>query len=57
VRIRTERAEFHVVVENPDGVNRGVRVLEVDGAPAHGDIALADATGVHEVRVVLGVTP
>ena len=53
-RLRTERAEFRIVVENPDGVNRGVRAVEVDGTPATGDIPLADATGAHDVRVVLG---
>jgi cyclic beta-1,2-glucan synthetase len=54
VRLRTEHAEFRIVVENPDGVNRGVRTIEVDGAPIKGDIPLADATGAHDVRVVLG---
>ena len=54
VRLRTEHAEFRIVVENPDGVNRGVRAVEVDGAPIAGDIPLADATGAHDVRVVLG---
>jgi cellobiose phosphorylase len=53
-RLRTEHAEFRIVVENPDGVNRGVRTMEVDGSPVKGDIPLADATGVHHVRVVLG---
>jgi cyclic beta-1,2-glucan synthetase len=53
-RLRTERAEFHIVVENPDGVNRGVRTVEVDGTQVTGDIRLADATGAHDVRVVLG---
>jgi cyclic beta-1,2-glucan synthetase len=56
VRLRTEHAEFRIVVENPEGVNRGVRTIEVDGSPIKGDIPLADATGVHDVRVVLGET-
>jgi cyclic beta-1,2-glucan synthetase len=54
VRLRTEHAEFRIVVENPDGVSRGVRTIEVDGSPIKGDIPLADATGAHDVRVVLG---
>jgi cyclic beta-1,2-glucan synthetase len=54
VKLRTEHAEFRIVVENPDGVNRGVRSVEVDGAAVAGDIALADANGTHDVRVVLG---
>jgi cyclic beta-1,2-glucan synthetase len=54
VLLKTLQAEFRIVVENPDGVNRGVRAVELDGAPVHGDIPLADATGTHVVRVVLG---
>jgi cyclic beta-1,2-glucan synthetase len=54
VRLRTEHAEFRIVVENPEGVNRGVRAVEVDGAPVKGAIPLADVTGAHDVRVVLG---
>jgi cyclic beta-1,2-glucan synthetase len=54
VRLRTDHGEFHIVVENPDGVNRGVRSVELDGAPFQGDIPLPDLTGSHQVRVVLG---
>jgi cyclic beta-1,2-glucan synthetase len=54
VRLRTEHAAFRIVVENPEGVNRGVRSVEVDGSPIKGDVRLTDATGVHDVRVVLG---
>jgi hypothetical protein len=42
------------VVENPDGVNRGVRGVYVDGALVNGDIPLTDVDGAHVVRVVLG---
>jgi cyclic beta-1,2-glucan synthetase len=52
--VRTLQAEFHVVVENPEGVTRGVRVVELDGTRVQDDISLADAVGTHEVRVVLG---
>jgi len=55
--LKTERAEFRIVVENPEGVSRGVRTVEVDGTPLRGDIPLADATGTHTVRVVLGGQP
>ncbi len=51
---RTARAEMEIVVENPDGVNRGVRRIELDGAPIEGDIPFAGAAGHHTVRVVLG---
>ena len=53
--VRTERAEFRIAVENPDGAGRGVRRVELDGAEVTGrDIPLADAAGDHVVRVVLG---
>jgi cyclic beta-1,2-glucan synthetase len=53
--LRTLRAEFHIEVENPEGVNRGVRTIEVDGvASAERGIGIAQATGSHHVRVVLG---
>ena len=44
------------IVETPDGVNRGVRSVEVDGAAITGDVALAGVTGTHDVRVVLAPT-
>jgi cellobiose phosphorylase len=46
---------YHVVVENPAGVERGVKSVSADGAAvADGEIALADDGKTHEVRVVLG---
>jgi cyclic beta-1,2-glucan synthetase len=54
---RTDGAEFHIVVENPDGVNRGVAAIELDGTAHEGDIAVAAAHGTHEVRVVIGAGP
>ncbi len=57
VTFRTGGAEFHIVVENPDGVNRGVTAIALDGAAHEGDIDVADAQGSHEVRVVLGAGP
>ncbi|HEY3822382.1 MAG TPA: glucoamylase family protein [Polyangiaceae bacterium] len=55
VTYRDGDGELHVVVDNPDGVQRGVRRIEVDGreAPA-GGIALTGATGRREVRVIMG---
>jgi cyclic beta-1,2-glucan synthetase len=53
--LRTAGAEFQIVVENPDGVNRGVRRVELDGVEHAGrDIAVAGMEGAHTVRVVLG---
>jgi cyclic beta-1,2-glucan synthetase len=52
--VTTPRGEIRVVVENPDRVNRGVRLMELDGTPLQGDVPLPDLTGAHVVRVVLG---
>jgi cyclic beta-1,2-glucan synthetase len=55
VTYRTSTAEFRITVDNPDGVCRGVRCVEVDGVEAPDLlIPLSGASGVHEVRVVLG---
>jgi cyclic beta-1,2-glucan synthetase len=52
--LKTLQAEIRIVVENPQGVTGGVRILELDGAPLDGDVPLMDAVGTHAVRVVLG---
>jgi cyclic beta-1,2-glucan synthetase len=50
-------ATYRVTVENPDGVERGVREVTVDGAvAAEAEVALADDGKAHEVRVVMGTT-
>jgi len=56
ITYRTRTAEFHINIENPDGACRGVRRVEVDGV-AQDDlrIPLVGVSGVHRVRVVLGV--
>jgi cyclic beta-1,2-glucan synthetase len=55
VTYRTAAAEFRIKVENPDGVCRGVKSVEIDGTDQPDRlIRLADATGNHTVRVVLG---
>jgi cyclic beta-1,2-glucan synthetase len=52
---RTAAAEFRIKVENPDGVCRGVKVVEIDGIDQPDRlIRLANASGSHTVRVVLG---
>ena len=51
--VRLPGAEYRIVVENPEGVSRGVRTLEVDGQPSDA-IELERAVGAHQVRVVLG---
>jgi cyclic beta-1,2-glucan synthetase len=52
---RSRNAEYRIAVENPDGVNRGVRSVDVDGrVMSDGLIPIIDDGGVHHVRVVLG---
>jgi cyclic beta-1,2-glucan synthetase len=55
VSIQHERAEYRITVENPSGVNRGVRQVVFDGVeqPLH-DIVLRGREGPHHVRIVLG---
>ena len=52
--LRTSQAIIRIIVENPEGLARGVRVIELDGVPIHDGVLLADAVGSHVVRVVLG---
>jgi cyclic beta-1,2-glucan synthetase len=53
--LQTAHGEYQIAVENPDGVNRGVRVIELDGKPcADGRIPLGEVGGRYRVRVVLG---
>jgi cyclic beta-1,2-glucan synthetase len=48
-------ATYHITIENPQGVERGVQSVTVDGqALADGVIQLADDGRAHEVRVVMG---
>ncbi len=46
----------HVVVENPNGVSRGVALVEIDGAQTKTPPSIPLDGGTHEVRVVLGAT-
>jgi cyclic beta-1,2-glucan synthetase len=52
----SRRTAYTIVVENPDGVSRGVKRIEVDGVDRTGDdIAIVDDGTAHSVRVVLGL--
>jgi cyclic beta-1,2-glucan synthetase len=54
---RYHSARYQIVVENPQGVSRGVASIELDGQVLKGEgatIALADDGATHAVRVVLG---
>jgi cyclic beta-1,2-glucan synthetase len=57
INFRYHSATYQIVVENPQGVSRGVASTELDGrALASGDalIPLSDDGGTHRVRVILG---
>jgi cyclic beta-1,2-glucan synthetase len=55
ITYRHGSATYHITVENPAGVERGVRGVTVDGqTPANGAVPLNDDGQVHEVKVVLG---
>jgi cyclic beta-1,2-glucan synthetase len=49
-------ARYTLVVENPQGLSRGVSSVTVDGADlgAGGPLKLADDGATHSIRVVLG---
>jgi cyclic beta-1,2-glucan synthetase len=45
---------YHIVVENPNGVSRGVRLLEIDGVEQADGVIPIGSGGEHRVRVVMG---
>ena len=51
-RRRWRDAEYDIRVENPDHVEKGVRIVEVDGKPA--EYVPAFESGTHAVRVIMG---
>ena len=57
VDFRYRTARYEIVVENPNGVSRGVASRELDGrtlADVSGAIPLVDDGATHAIRVVLG---
>lgn len=56
ITFRYHSSRYEIVVENPQGVARGVSSVELDGAPlaAGAPIPLTDDGAMHHVRVVLG---
>jgi cellobiose phosphorylase len=55
VTYRDGEGEIHILVENPDGVEHGVRRVEIDGRELPDfAVPLTGATGRREVRVVMG---
>jgi cyclic beta-1,2-glucan synthetase len=55
VFFKPPRADYHIVVDNPNGVTRGVQRIEIDGREHTERLVpiLADGQR-HEVRVILG---
>jgi len=51
-----ENSRYEITVENPDGVERGIVTIELDGeCQLNGNsITLQDDGQLHQVRVVLG---
>ncbi len=47
-------ATFNITVKNPDGVQKGVKSITLDGKPIHGSIPPQAAGSVHEIVVVMG---
>jgi cyclic beta-1,2-glucan synthetase len=54
VTLRLPRSEYRIEVENPDGVNKGVRLLTLDGEPFVGKVPFEPNAGSRVIRVVLG---
>ena len=57
IDFRYHSAKYEIVVENPQGVSRGVASAELDGVTLPGDgasIPLVDDGVTHKVRVILG---
>jgi cyclic beta-1,2-glucan synthetase len=55
ILLKLPRAEYRIVVENPDGVSRGVVRVEVDGVEqADRAVPIVEDGGIHHVEVVLG---
>ncbi|PYO44799.1 MAG: hypothetical protein DMD84_29880, partial [Candidatus Rokuibacteriota bacterium] len=56
ITFRHRSARYDVVVENPEGVSRGVSRLELDGRLVAGsaEVVLADDGAAHGLRVILG---
>jgi cyclic beta-1,2-glucan synthetase len=51
---KAPRAEYHIAVENPRHVNRGVSSIEFDGSVISGPVPVLEDEHRHDVRVVLG---
>ena len=46
-------AEYVIHVQNPNGVQRGIRSITIDGIPIEGNL-IRESTGKHQVEIILG---
>jgi len=56
ISFRYHSARYELRVENPGGINRGVRSIEVDGRPHRiaSGIPLVDDKAIHRIKIVMG---
>lgn len=55
VRYKVGEAVYHIIVRNPDGANKGVKTVALDGKLLEGLVLpLADDAAEHQVEVVMG---
>jgi N,N'-diacetylchitobiose phosphorylase len=54
VRRQWRGASFHITVKNPDGVEKGVKSISLNGAPVDGPIPPQPAGSANEVVVIVG---
>ncbi|PKQ67304.1 glycosyl transferase [Labilibaculum manganireducens] len=45
---------YEIKILNPDGKNKGVKSMEIDGAPVNGNIIPILKSGTHKVTVIIG---
>jgi cyclic beta-1,2-glucan synthetase len=56
ISFRYHAARYEVIVDNPEGVNRGVRSIDMDGRPHRttSGIPLQNDGATHQIRITLG---
>src|SRR5262249_10822809 len=58
ITYRYRSATYHIVVQNPEGVERGIQRVLIDGQAVQDRvIELIDSQRVHEILVVMGKSP
>ncbi len=57
--VRHQEQEVHIIVENPNGVAKGIVSMTLDGQKIEGPLVPLDATtpGTRELRIILGSPP